>query len=132
MDAVHWTIGVASILALVVVLTESASQVGGRLRERTAEPFCAMVTFGSPVSDQLGAAEGTTTLVEGDGMDNVCCIVRTVGGSAFTFLGSLIPGIGCDREAPSGETEGEGENKSEPEPEPETKPAETEQPAEEE
>jgi len=79
METVHTAIGVTSVVAMLLVVSHSLKQLGGRVLEQTREPISDLVTRGGPVADQLTAVEGETPLVEGDRMDGACSVVQSIG-----------------------------------------------------
>ncbi|KAH8323263.1 hypothetical protein KR067_003888 [Drosophila pandora] len=124
MEAVHTAIGVATVVALFLVVASSISHVGDRVAERTATPFCRVLHYGSPMGDQLAATEGITSLVESDGMDNACSMVQSIGSRARDLVGRLLPTLDCEaRLAGRSDADGEDASKNKPETEDEAKPA---------
>ncbi|KAH8324208.1 hypothetical protein KR074_001414 [Drosophila pseudoananassae] len=124
MDVVHTAIGVASVLALFLVVANSISQVSDVVAERTATPLCRVLNYGSPMGDQLAAVEGITSLVESDGMDNACSMVQSIGGRARDIVGTFLPTLDCEgRLAASSGTNGEDGSTKKSEAEGEDKPA---------
>ncbi|KAH8273724.1 hypothetical protein KR018_010981 [Drosophila ironensis] len=96
MDLMHTTIGVATALALIVVVGRSMSEVGNRVAMRTSKPICLALTTGSPIGDQLTSVAGILPLVEGDGVDNVCGVINEYVEMAGGLVGPLIPSLACN------------------------------------
>jgi len=99
METVHTAIGVTSVVAMLLVVSHSLKQLGGRVLEQTRDPISDLVTRGGPVADQLTAVEGETPLVEGDRMDGACSVVQSIGGKACALVGPLLPKLGSDRKS---------------------------------
>ncbi|XP_016991312.2 uncharacterized protein LOC108053222 [Drosophila rhopaloa] len=138
METVHMAIGLVSLVALVLVVSHSASQVAGLVVEQTRAPISELVSRGGPVADQLTAPEGITPLMEGDRMDGACSVVQSIGGKACALVGPFLPKLGGDRksgdstkeeEKDKKETDGEPKAAAPDAPDPET-PAEEDPPAE--
>ncbi|XP_017064509.1 uncharacterized protein LOC108103508 [Drosophila eugracilis] len=131
MEMVHTAIGVAGVVALLMVVTSSARQVGGLLLDQSRDPICELVSRGGPVVDQLTAVEGETPLVEGDRMDGACSVVQSFGGKVGAFVGPLLPNLGSCRKSGDSPKEEENDNKdSEPAPAKQETPPEADPPAE--
>lgn len=116
MDAVHLAIGVTSVVALIVVMASSLSQVSGRVVDRTAAPFSDLVSRGDPVADQVTPVEGEPPLVEGDCMDATCSLVQSISSKVCACIGPLMPQLGSKRESSDKDPEAAAEKKPEPEP----------------
>ncbi|KAH8282030.1 hypothetical protein KR054_004963 [Drosophila jambulina] len=91
MDMVHLAIGVTSVVAMIVIMANSVSYVGGRVADKTGGNVSDIVTRGSPVADQLTAVEGEPPLVEGEYINATCSTVQSITSTACTFVGPFLP-----------------------------------------
>ncbi|XP_020812520.1 uncharacterized protein LOC110187474 [Drosophila serrata] len=91
MDQVHLAIGVASVVAMIVLLANSVSCISGRVSDQTSANISNLVTRGGPVVDQLTSAEGEQPILEGDYINATCSAVQSIGSKACAVIGPHLP-----------------------------------------
>ncbi|KAH8246539.1 hypothetical protein KR038_011730 [Drosophila bunnanda] len=87
MDQVHFAIGVAGVLAMIVLLANSVTYIGGLVADETSDNISNLVNRGSPVADQLTSVEGEPTLMEGHYVNATCSAVQSIA----NVVGPLLP-----------------------------------------